>query len=197
MSTTPDTMKAPVTDSRAAEMFARLSTLPPFESARLLRSEPEEVAAGALMLTPVPVAVDILARLPAERRDAIAAAAPAGHGKQWLQQCGYPEGSVGRLMEAPLATFGPAMTVEEATAELRELVKTAFVTYGFVVENDGRLVGVIAFRELLFSHPKQPLSEIMVNRPFSLRADLHVIDAMREVLTRHFPVYPVCDAHGH
>ena len=192
---TPQPM-TPVADPRAAELFARLSALPPFEGAHLLQDEPDDVAAGALMLATPAMAVGILARLPAERREAIAAAAPAGHGDRWLEQHEYPNGSVGRLMEPPLATFRPATTVGETTEAMRELVKAAFITYGFVTEADGRLVGVITFRELLFARPDQPLSDIMVANPFSLRADEQLVDAMREVVTRHFPVYPVCEADG-
>jgi magnesium transporter len=193
--TTSDTVTT-VRDLRAAELAARLNELPPFERARLLQGQPDDVAAGALMLATAAIAVEVLGRLPADRRKAIAAAAPAGRGEQWLRQLEYAEGSVGRLMEPPLATFRPATTVADATAALRELVKTAFITYGFVTEPDGGLVGVITFRELLFARPEQPLSDIMVAKPFSLRADMQLVDAMREVVTRHFPVYPVCDAHG-
>ena len=191
-----DTVKTPVADSRAAELFARLRALPPFEGAHLLRSQPDDLAAAALMLATPAMAVDILARLPAGRRKAIASAAPAGHGDRWLEQHEYPDGSVGRLMEPPLATFRPETTVEATTEALRELVKTAFITYGFVTDTEGGLVGVITFRELLFARPEQPLGEIMVVNPFSLRADEQLVDALREVVTRHFPVYPVCDAKG-
>ena len=36
----------------------------------------------------------------------------------------------------------------------------------------------------------------MVSRPFSLRPETDVVDAMREVVRRHYPVYPVCDSEG-
>jgi magnesium transporter len=36
----------------------------------------------------------------------------------------------------------------------------------------------------------------MVRSPFFLRPETSLVDAMREVVTRHFPVYPVCDADG-
>jgi magnesium transporter len=187
---------SPVNDQRAAELAARLHELPPFEAARLLQGQPDAVSAAALMLLPAAAAVEVLAKLPPARQKALAAAAPAGQGERWLQQLSYPERSVGRLMEPPLATFLPNVTVAEATETLRQLVKTAFITYGFVTDADGRLVGVITFRELLFARPEQPLSDIMVKNPFSLRTDLQLVDAMREVVTRHFPVYPVCDAQG-
>jgi magnesium transporter len=63
-----------------------------------------------------------------------------------------------------------------------------------VTEPDGRLVGVLVFRELLFANPDQPLADIMVPNPFSLRPETPVIDALKAVLVRHYPVYPVCDA---
>jgi len=182
-----------LSEAQATALFAKLKALPPFEGARLVRNEPDEVVASALMMAPA-MAVDILAQLPADRRRAIAAS--AGHGDHWLRQIEYPEGSVGRLMEPPLATFRPETTVGATTEALRELVKTAFITYGFVSGHEERFVGVITFRELLFARPEQPLSEIMVANPFSLRADEQLVDAMREVVTRHFPVYPVCDEKG-
>ena len=38
------------------------------------------------------------------------------------------------MMEPALAVFHPQTTVAEATQELRHLVKTAFITYLFVVD---------------------------------------------------------------
>jgi magnesium transporter len=37
----------------------------------------------------------------------------------------------------------------------------------------------------------------MLGDPFYLRPDMSVGDAMKEVVYRHYPVYPVCDADGH
>jgi magnesium transporter len=99
-------------------------------------------------------------------------------------------------MEEPLAIFRPSATVGETIEALRDLVRHAFVTYGFVTKADGYLVGVITFRELLFARRDQPLTEIMVPQPFSLRPAMPLVDAMREVVTKHFPVYPVTDGSG-
>lgn len=44
-------------------------------------------------------AIDILEKFPPDRRARIAAATRLGEGEQWLKDRGYPEGSVGRLME--------------------------------------------------------------------------------------------------
>jgi magnesium transporter len=75
-------------------------------------------------------------------------------------------------------------------------VQRVFVTYAFVLDPDGRLVGLVTFRDLLFADPTQRLSQLMIANPFSLRPETKLADAMREVVLRHFPVYPVTDASG-
>jgi magnesium transporter len=108
----------------------------------------------------------------------------------------YDEDSVGRLMERPAGVFRPETTVAEAVERLRELVQRTFITYVFVTDAGGRLVGVLAFRELLFARPDQRLDEIMLRDPFSLKPDTPLVDAMRTVVTRHYPAYPVTDGEG-
>jgi magnesium transporter len=141
-------------------------------------------------------AVAILDRFGADRRRQIALAAGQDEGEQWLAGQHWPQGSVGRLMEPPPAVFSADATVAEVIATLRPIVSHTLVTYVFVVDEERRLTGLVAFRELTFASPEQRLSEIMVARPFSLRPDSDVIDAMREVVSRHYPVYPVCDDDG-
>jgi magnesium transporter len=99
-------------------------------------------------------------------------------------------------MEPPAAVFGPGVVASHAVARLRETVQRVFVTYAFVVDAEKRLIGIVTFRDLLFGRPDQTLSELMLSNPFALRPETKLQDAMREVVTRHFPVYPVTDASG-
>ncbi len=109
----------------------------------------------------------------------------------------YPEGSVGLLMEAPLAVFLPTQTIEEAIDTLREQVKHAFITYAWVLEADGKLVGVITMRDLLFSPRSHKLSDVMLRSAFALEASMPVLDTvMKLTLDKHLPVYPVLDREG-
>lgn len=114
----------------------------------------------------------------------------------WSLPSTYPEGTIGRMMEPPLAVFPPGMTIAEATEELRELVKKGFITYGFVVDESETLLGVIVMRELLLGRGDQRLGEIMVPKPFYLTPELGLTDAMRAVLNKHYPVYPICEPGG-
>ena len=66
------------------------------------------------------VAQQVLHQMTAERRCAILAAAPIEKAHQWVQNTGYPEDSVGWLMEPPVAVFRPSMTVRETIEALRK-----------------------------------------------------------------------------
>lgn len=168
--------------------------LDPRTAADRLSERPDAEIGALLAKVPNPsYAVEILEEFPAARRKAIAAATPFGQGQLWLEGHSYEEGTVGRLMERPPAVFRPQATIREVIDALREIVKKRMVTYIFVTEADGRLAGVVAFRELLFATPENRLSEIMIANPFFLRPETELVDAMKEVVTRHYPVYPVCD----
>ena len=181
---------------RIVTLSEELRALPPPEAVERLLGETDEIAARALALLNPAEAVDVLAGLPAERRAGVIAAAPDGRGEQWRADLEYPEESVGRLMEKPLAVYRAEMTVGDTIESLRQLVRRAFVTYVFVTAEGGRLIGVIAFRELLFAGRDQRLDEVMLRNPFSLRPRMLLVDAMRAVVTRHYPAYPVTDEAG-
>jgi magnesium transporter len=171
-------------DLDADGAVARLSVLPDARVARLLHS----LGPGR--------AVAILDRFGPERRRSIAFAAGQDEHGQWLSGQSWHEGTVGRLMEPAPAVFTADISVAEVIRTLRPIVSHTLVTYVFVVDTAQRLIGLVAFRELAFAQDTQHLAEIMVARPFALRPDADVIDAMREVVKRHYPVYPVCDADG-
>jgi magnesium transporter len=177
-------------------LAAELRRLDARTAARRVAALVPAEAASALELLNAGTARQILWELDEARRAAISAAAPGKLGERWTSLQEYPEGTVGRMMENPLAVFRPETTVGEAIDELRELVQQTLITYGFVTDDDGRLKCVFAFRDLLYADRGQKLGEIGVLNPFSLRPDAKLVDAMQEVVTRHYPAYPVCDAQG-
>jgi len=141
-------------------------------------------------------AIEILEKFSPERRGSIAAATRSGEGEQWLKDWHYPEGSVGRLMETTPAVFRPQTPVTTVIEAMREVVKRQLITYIFATDDNGRLVGVVTFRELLYALASQTLADVMVRNPFFLHPETEVEHAMREVVMRHYPAYPVCDANG-
>jgi magnesium transporter len=169
----------------------------PLDVAQILLEESDETVGAVLQhLQPAP-AYRILMRFPKDRRHRIVPLAGAHVDDPWSKAQGFPEDSVGRLMEPVIAVLEPDMPVRDAVEKIREWVHDTLITYGYVINDDNRLLGVLTMRDLLLADADDPLSEVMMTDPFYLRADASVSEAMKEVVYRHYPVYPVCDADGH
>ena len=68
------------------------------------------------------------------------------------------------MMEPVYAEFPPQATVGQAIDALRELVKHAFITYIYIVDDDERLLGIVTMRDLLFNENDRPLRDVMLSR---------------------------------
>ena len=168
----------------------------PLDVAQILLEESDETVGAVLRhLHPAP-AYRILLRFPKDRRQNIVPIAGDHVGDPWKEAQTYSEESVGRLMEPALAKVGPEDSVAEAIERLREWVHEALITYAYVVDGEDRLLGVLVMRDLLLANPDDRLKDVMLPEPFTLQPDMSVEDAMKEVVYRHYPVYPVCDEGG-
>ncbi|HOZ22279.1 MAG TPA: magnesium transporter [bacterium] len=187
------TRQLPATPEEMAQVLMRMDAK---AAANLLVKAESEPAARALRLIGPHAAEKILTLLPPGGRERITSALPAAVREQWVLNLTYPKESVGQMMDPVWALFSPDKTVRETIDELRQLVKQEFITYGYVIDEEKRLIGVVVMRELLFADPASTLREVMLTEPFSLRASMPLMEAMREVLTRHFPTYPVTNDKG-
>ena len=115
---------------------------------------------------------------------------------QKLDANGDEPETVADLMSPALGAFRPEMTVAETVEALRELTRSAMITYCYVTEEDGTLVGVVVMRDMLLATPQTRLDAIMLKEPYSFEEKLSLDDALIAAVGRHYPVYPVCDAHG-
>ena len=129
---------------RIVALSEELHALPPPEAARRLRAVADEIAGRALALLNPAEAVDVIGRLPDAQRARIVAAAPEGRGEQWQINLGYPEETVGRLMERVPAVFPPDAKVGDVIEKLRELVRQTLITYILVKDADCSTIGVLA-----------------------------------------------------
>jgi magnesium transporter len=168
----------------------------PRDGAQLLSAQPPLIAGQVLQELNPGLTSDILERLSEDFSANVLAAVPGETARQWARNQVYPEGSIGRLMEPAIAVFPPHISVQEAVDRLRGMIRTAFVTYCYVIDESGRLTGLITMRDLLFAQASQHLVQIMLANPFALSPEMSLNDAMKQVLSRHYPVYPVCDERG-
>lgn len=164
----------------------------PREAARHLETLSDARAAGLLAHLNSSLTKAILGELSAGRCRMIAAAAPPELARAWQLGGEYPENSVGNLMLPPVGEISEAMTVPEAIEEVRRLALREPITYLYPVDASGRLTGVVVLRDLFLATPDTLLAKIMIRPPFFLRPDMTLLEAMKAVVSRHYPVYPVC-----
>ncbi|MGZ5035284.1 MAG: magnesium transporter [Usitatibacter sp.] len=181
---------------QSSTLASQIRSLPTNEAAALIeRVVPGEAVEALLQVNPSMVQA-ILRELESGPRRFITASAPPEVADQWKRNAKFAKGSIGQMMEPPLSVFSPDMTVGEAIEGLRPLVRTAFVTYVYVVDADGKLGGLVTMRDLLFNDRSARLADVMLANPFALAPDMSVTDAMRLTVNRHYPQYPVTDAEG-
>ena len=177
-------------------LLARLKSQPPPEAARMLAALDPARAIEVLGDMNPGLVQDVLAELPAESLAAISRGASPELSRQWLRNARYPRGVIGRLMEPAYAVFSPGMSVGEAIEQLRTVVRTAFVTYGYVTDAERTLLGLVTMRDLLLNEHGAKLGDVMLKGAFSFLPETPLSDAMKLTLNRHYPVYPVCDQAG-
>jgi magnesium transporter len=174
-------------------LVASLKACPPHGAATLLANTAAPLAFEALTDLNPSFTQNILSALPDEQRQAIIESATPEVARQWERNRSFEAGTIGHFMEPAYAIFSPGMTVGEAIEKLRVLVKIAFITYGYVTDPDQKLIGLVTMRELLLAEREARLADIMLREVFVFRPGMAVPEAMKLSLSRHYPVYPVCD----
>lgn len=166
-------------DAELAALVHSLKLRAPQDAAELLTPLPRATVDAALAaLSP-----ELAARISARLLDAIA---PLD---------GLP-GDIGSLMEAARGNFATTATVAEAIAWLKAAPEPQQITYLYVSDAQGRLVGLVVLRDLLLAAPEAALETVMLRAPFRLAPTDTLGDAVQATVKRHYPVYPVCDADG-
>jgi len=177
-------------------LLAEITQRPAHEAVRLLQNRSADLIAKLLLELNPGTVQELLSEFPRQQLDSILNAAPPEVARQWVRNQSYPEGSIGKLMEPVFAVFKPKHSVAETVDELRHLIKTAFITYGYVTDDAGKLLGIVTMRDLLFADKSQRLEEIMLTEVFFLKPEMPLNEAMKLAVNRHYPVYPVCDDQG-
>jgi len=181
----------------ADQLASQVVRLGPAEAADHLERFDDDLVAEVLQRINPSVAGDIIPELEPDRRSSVFTHAPHAVTQQWSRNLTYAEDSIGRLMEPVPAVFRPDDTVRAATQRVRQVGKEVMLTYCFVVEAGGRLVGVATMRDLLVAEDEDvTLESVMIREVFALHPETPLGDAMKLVVHRHYPVYPVVDGTG-
>jgi magnesium transporter len=117
-------------------------------------------------------------------------------GELWSQNMLFPENAVGRLIEPITVSLDRNQTVFEAIEILRPHAQQLQLAYAYVIDEQQKLLGVVTMRELLFADYADNIVDLMVTEPFYFTSATPIEEAMQAVLSRHYPMYPVCDEAG-
>ena len=109
----------------------------------------------------------------------------------------YLPDSAGGLMTTEIARLPIGLTAGEAIERIRHLHdELEDLSYVYVVEDDGRLEGVVSFRDLVFSRPGVGLEEVVVRDPIAVRFDADREEVNDLIQQYHLLAIPVVDETG-
>jgi magnesium transporter len=197
----PATDEVPPTEKLLREkehdnLLFRLVRLAPAEAAGLVAEQTPEVGAALLVGLCQAQTVPILEALDDDQRKTVLAAVPPHYRTQWQRNVSYPPKSIGALMRPPIGVLPSHMPLSMAIEQLKQLKPEDQVTYFYATDYHGKLEGVVVLKDLFLNPPDKTLADVMITPPFYLSPESPLLDAMKSVISRHFPVYPVCDEDG-
>jgi len=165
----------------AARVVARLS---PEAAASVLEDmDADRAAAIVTHLDPV-LAAALLSRLD-DKREQILDRLPGGFVQELRTLMSYPAGSAGSIMDPRVHTFRPEVKAAEAIDRLRRTGRKR-VYEVFVVNEDGKLEGVVPLQSLAVAAPEARLDSLTEQVPVSV-----LFTADREEVADLLDVYPL------
>ncbi|GAB7140547.1 magnesium transporter [Deferribacterales bacterium RsTz2092] len=109
----------------------------------------------------------------------------------------YPDDSAGAMMNTEYIALNVRTTVKEATKLIHKAADVELVYYLYVVDDEGRLVGVLSLRQLITNPPDKTLADIMISDIISVQDHTDKEDAARLVAKYDLLALPVVDEQRH
>jgi len=154
----------------------------------------EERATDILERMPPDEAADLLGDLPEEKAGDLLEGMEQEEAAELRDLLQYPEDTAGGLMTPDFVALPESATAQEAIRLLRELAPAAETAYYlYVVDGEGRLLGVASVRQLLTSPPERPITEIMDPDVATVAVDDDQETVARTMSRYHFLALPVVD----
>jgi magnesium transporter len=158
----------------AREQRSWVRSLPPDDAADLIQAAPDEKKEALLGLLDDPTRREVTALL------------------------AYAEDNAGGLMNPRYIRLRPEMTVDEAISyvrkQMREQPRTIY--YGYVLDGEQRLLGVVSFRELFTATVRTRVAEIMKRQVTAIPESMDQEAVSHKFSQSHLVALPVVDSNG-
>lgn len=158
--------------------------------------EPERAADILEEMSPDDAA-DLIADLSEAARDEILPLMEREEADEVTELLGYPEESAGGIMTTAYVAIPDHLTAEQAIERLRELEPDAeTIYYVYIVDDAGRLVGVLSLRDLIVAQPTSVVREFMHEEPVAVGVLADQEEVAQVVAHYNLLAVPVVDDAG-
>lgn len=165
--------------------------------AELLELLPPRAAAELLLYLQPDERADVLSLLSPEVRQAIMQYMPEKLRKEARALLRHPSDSAGGLMTTRVLALPKDMTVEEAVRFIRRHAgEYETIYYLYVVDEKGKLVGVLSLRELVLAPGKRKLGEVMNPDVIAVPLEMDQEEVAKIVADYDLAAVPVVDKDG-
>lgn len=142
-------------------------------------------------------AADLVADLSDSARAEILALMEKSEAEEVRELLGYPEETAGGIMTTEYIAVPATLTAAQTIDKLRALEPSAeTIYYVYVVDDDGRLVGVLSLRDLIVAKPEAAINEVMIDEPVAVGVLDHQREVANLVARYNLLAVPVVDEEG-
>ena len=180
----------------AAEVVERL---PGVQAVDAIEHLDAEVAAAILAEIPSDERVDIIKELGVPEAEAILDLMPDEDAAEVRRLAAYDEDVAGGLMITEFLAFPADASVRAVMRDLEvnaERYADYNITYTYVVDEEGRLVGVVPLRRFVLARRDAALASIMIPDPVHVRDEEPLVDLAIRFRDEPYMGLPVVDAAG-
>ncbi|MCS7204416.1 MAG: magnesium transporter [Leptospiraceae bacterium] len=142
-------------------------------------------------------AVDLLLELPKDIQKVLLQSITEERRNILTKLLGYEEDTAGGIMSADLLSVKENDTVKRALSKLKKMIREGYDIHNtFVVDDEGRLIGVVSIYELLVHSENKRIKKIMRKPEFIITPDMDQEEIAQ--IFKKYDVYslPVVDVQG-
>jgi magnesium transporter len=173
--------------------------LPSSEQAQVVLGLPAPERRSWMRLLPPDDAADVIQAAPPEDRESLLQLLDDATKKEVSALLAYEEDRAGGLMHPRFARLRPDMSVEEAITYLRAQPRSSLATlyYAYVLDQEQKLLGVVAVHELLAAARGAKVRDVMKTDVLTVSEDLDQEAVSRVFRKSGLIAIPVVDAQRH
>lgn len=174
-----------------------ISEAEPEVQASIIENLDDEHGADILEEMEPDEAADILQDLSDERSEALLEEMEPDEADDVKQLLEFDEETAGGLMTTEFVSVASHFTAEQTIEEIRQIHPTAeTIYYIYVIDDDGKLLGVLSLRDLIVSAPTTPVTEFLVKEVISVEADEHEDEVAKIMGKYNLLALPVVDSEN-